>query len=181
MKKLVALILVGTFVVAACGSSSPAGATPTGNGTAATQPAATNAAATQGGGVTTNECGDGTWQRNQTKTFCGSAKATVKVGDKTYTLNSGQCAYDAKYGFAINAGTMIVGGADASNSGFTYFGLVQQPGEKAMATGIMGGATFVITDGSGTDKVTIAADHKTGSATGTALLTPDAISATFSC
>jgi hypothetical protein len=199
MKKFTAVVLVAVFAVAACassGSGSPA-ATPTGNGSAATTSTATNsvatgsttastattaAAPTQGAGTNTGAgCGDGTWQGKKTKTFCGTAKATIKVGGTTYTIPSGQCVYDASYGFAINTGTMIVGSSDLGNGSFMYFGVVQQPGGKAMATGTMGGVTFVITDGSGSDKVTIAADHQSGSATGTALLTPDAISASFTC
>jgi len=58
--------------------------------------------------------------------FCGPAKATVKVGGKTYALSGGSCTKTSKY-VNINVGTLVLSGPRKK---YSYFGLLagQYPG-----------------------------------------------------
>ena len=60
--------------------------------------------------------------------FCGPAKATVKVGGKTYSFSAGTCATTSKY-FYLNIGTEIFGVAKQKQP---YFGVLagQYPGSN---------------------------------------------------
>ena len=183
MRRILGLSLVLVVFAAACGSSG--GTSPTGTKGADSQATATATVADAGNGSTgannngTN-CGSGKYLTYTTTTFCGSAKATVKVGSNTYELTQGVCVEEASVGWAISVGTTVIGAADLSADAPLYFGVVQQPNEKAMATGLLGGKGFVVSDGSGSDKVTIAADKKSGSVNGTDF-DGNAIVASFTC
>ncbi|HEX7592381.1 MAG TPA: hypothetical protein VF375_10565 [Candidatus Limnocylindrales bacterium] len=178
MRRFIALVLIGTVALAACGSA--AKSTEPG---AASAPASSQAAA---GAPVSGDCPasgytEGTYAGKTTHVNCGTAKATVKIGATVYEISGGQCAYDPSVGFAVNTGTNVIGTSDIAADGPQYFGVVLQPGSKGMAVGIVHGVSFVITDGSGTDTVIVAADRKSGSVTGTATTTDDTISATFTC
>lgn len=62
------------------------------------------------------------------RTFCGTARATVKVNGKTFTFTGGQCDLYPK-GLVVNIGTVILGGAKKK----AYFGVLlgRNPGTGA--------------------------------------------------
>jgi hypothetical protein len=178
MRRFIALVLIGTVALAACGSA--AKSTEPG---AASAPASSQAAA---GAPVSGDCPasgytEGTYAGNATRVFCGTAKATVKVGGTTYEISGGQCNYDPSAGFAVTIGTVVINGDNTAADGPQSFVVLLLPGSKGRASGIVHGVYFVITDGTGTNTVTVAADHKSGSATGTATTTDDTVSATFTC
>jgi hypothetical protein len=53
------------------------------------------------------------------RTFCGTAKATVKVNGSLYVFTKGQCDVYPKY-LVVNIGTVVVGSAKKK----AYFGLL---------------------------------------------------------
>jgi hypothetical protein len=53
------------------------------------------------------------------RTFCGTAKATVKVNGRSYAFTNGQCDIYPKY-LVVNIGTVVVGSAKRK----AYFGLL---------------------------------------------------------
>ena len=79
--------------------------------------------------------------------FCGPAKATAKVGGKSYTFSSGTCVRTSKY-FYVNLGTEVLTGPKGTTS---YFGLLvgaypgANPGTKAAPKdGTYGGGLVTI-------------------------------------
>ncbi|HEX4680431.1 MAG TPA: hypothetical protein VH210_14625 [Gaiellaceae bacterium] len=56
----------------------------------------------------------------QARVFCGSAKATVKIGGKTFSFKGGSCERTSKY-LAINVGTVVLGNTTKKKP--DYFGL----------------------------------------------------------
>lgn len=172
MRRILGLSLVLVVFAAACGSSG-GGTSPTG-----TQGAGSQATQTAGNNSGT-KCGSGTYLTYATTTFCGSAKGTVKVDSKTYELTQGVCFDDASAGVGVSLGTTVVGGANLAADAPLYFGVIQQPGQKAMATGLLGGEGILVTDGDGAT-ITFAADKKSGTVNGTDL-SGKVIVASFTC
>lgn len=56
----------------------------------------------------------------QARVFCGSAKATVKIGGRTLSFKGGSCERTSKY-VAINIGTVVLGTTTKRKP--DYFGL----------------------------------------------------------
>lgn len=56
----------------------------------------------------------------QARTFCGPAKATLKLGGKTYTFAGGQCERGPAY-LTVNIGTVVLG--TTSKPKPEYFGM----------------------------------------------------------
>lgn len=110
--------------------------------------------------------------------FCrpGTANTTVKIGTTTYQFKAGQCAYDASVGFAMNAGMSVDDMANIPADGPQYIGVVQLLGSKPSATGRMGGRGFVVSA-----DVVVAADRKSGSASGVDAMDNDLFTTTFTC
>ncbi len=178
MRRILGLSLVLVVFAAACGSSGASTAPTTADGSPS---GATQTAADTGNGSNNGTgCGSGKYLTYTTTTFCGSAKASVKVDSTTFELTQGMCVDDPSIGFAVSVGTTVIGGANLPTDAPNYFGVVQQPGEQAMATGLLGGQGFVVMDGGGSGTVKIAADKKSGSVSGTDLGGKTVV-ATFTC
>ena len=79
------------------------------------------------------------------------------------------CFDDPTPGVGASIGTTVIGGSNLPADAPNYFGVIQQPGQKAMATGLLGGQGFIVMDGSGSDTVTFAAEKKSGTVNGTDL------------
>ena len=184
-RPMLTAVLLSLFFIAfaACGGGDEEGtATPTGAG--ATQTAATAT------GATATEAAAGT---PTAPSFSGGATATVTVGDQTFTFENGQCdvASDETW-LAVNIGQI---------RGAEYFGLVvgANPSAPQGARPVSGGGVF--TDGEVTvtvqqggssflmgglaaapeaNKVTLAADLKSGEFEGTTL-DGQPISGSFQC
>jgi hypothetical protein len=127
--------------------------------------------------------------------FCGPAKATVKLGSKTYQFTSGMCAKTSKY-FYLNLGTEVLTGPKGTTS---YFGLLvgaypgANPGTKASPKDgtYSGGLVTVrwkgkdaILNGAGDPnvKITLKKGRTAGTFTGTTFLSPKVkVTGTFSC
>jgi hypothetical protein len=184
MRRFIALVLVGAFAVSACGSSASSQAISGSNATAPGSTQAADATATQaaatGGTVAGGSCPasgytEGTYAGKVTHVFCGTAKATVIIDSITYKF-TGECVYDASAGFALSAGTSVLGMDNLPADGPQFFDVVQLPGSSPMATGFMGGHSFVVSA-----DVTVAADRKSGSASGVDATDNDLFTATFTC
>lgn len=179
MRRLTALIVMGVFAAAACSSSS-GNSSPKANGTGST---ATQAAA-QSQANTNADCGagstTGTYKGKTTEIFCGPAAATVKIGTTTYTITGGDCLYDSTVGFGVNIGTSVLDVSDVPADGPQFFSVIALPGSSAVAMGFMGGHAFSVEDGSDSATVNVAADHQSGSASGSTTA-GEAFTATFTC
>jgi hypothetical protein len=90
------------LIVSACGGSSA-----TSGVTGQTQPARQS----QTTGPYSLACG-GTETPVSGFVWCGTARATVKYGDKTYGLPSGLCQPDTALGFIANFGAILSGSQD---------------------------------------------------------------------
>ena len=197
MRRSLGLVLVVSVVIAACGSggSTPSSGSGTSSGpsqagTAATQ-AATKAPAdgassaptqamtpTQAPmqtGDTGDSCGLGTYLTYDTRTFCGPAKATVKLGTDTYELTQGECMEDSTLGFVVNLGTTVIGGQDLPKDAPLYFAIVIND-DGATATGLLGGSGFAVIEAA----VELGADRQSGTVTGTDI-EGRALEVSFSC
>jgi hypothetical protein len=182
MRRFIALVLVCAFAVSACGSS----ASQATSGSNATAPGSTQAAAgqatatTAAGAPVSGDCPavgytEGTYAGKVTHVFCGTAKATVIIDSITYKF-TGECVYDASAGFALSTGTSVLGMDNLPADGPQFFDVVQLPGSSPMATGFMGGHSFVVSA-----DVVVAADRKSGSASGVDATDNDLFTATFTC
>ncbi len=102
MRRSSGFLLAAILVVSACGGSSG-----TGGLTGQTQPAGES----QATGPYNLDCG-----RTETPAtgfvWCGTARASVKYGDKTYELPSGECQPDSALGFIANFGAILTGAQD---------------------------------------------------------------------
>jgi hypothetical protein len=180
MRKTVYLILVSAFIVAGCGSTTSTATSAPGTGTDA--PSVSQAAG-QSIAIAGDGCSTGTYKTFKTTTYCGPAKATITIAGTAYQLSGGKCLYDPSVGFAVTIGTTVTGTADIAADGPQSLFVSSLPGAGggAMVAGFVHGASFTITDGDGADTVTIAADHKSGTATGAVISTDDVVTVTFSC
>jgi hypothetical protein len=127
--------------------------------------------------------------------FCGPAKATAKVGGKSYSFSGGSCTRTSKY-FNINIGTLVLSGPKKK---YSYFAILvgaypgSLPGAKAAGKDgtYAGGLVSVIWQGKAhtlngagdkTVKVTLKKGRTAGSFSGKEFFPPyTAISGTFSC
>jgi predicted RNA-binding protein with TRAM domain len=189
VRRFSALVLISVLALAACSSSSGSAAPKaTGTGSTATQaagdPGTTANAATEAPAVDSGECigtsQAGTWDGKTTATYCGNASASITIGGTKFEIKGGQCVYAESVGFAVNLGTSVTGVGEVPAGGPQYLGVVDTSGTGAMATGFVGGYTILVSDGSSGDSVKIAADHKSGSISGSTL-TGETLTATFTC
>jgi len=127
--------------------------------------------------------------------FCGPAKATAKVGSKTYKFSKGTCVRKSKY-FYVNLGTEVLNGPKKR---YSYLGVLvgaypgALPGAKAASKdGTYGGALVTIRwqgkdyilNGAGdkTVKVTLKNGRTAGSFSGTTFIEPHLkVTGSFSC
>jgi len=124
-----------------------------------------------------------------TPTFPGPATASVTVGEKTFTFKDGRCDKGPDDAWlAVNIGQA---------GGDEYFGLVvgNPAGEEGLRPakgggvftdgeivlgGTQGGSSFTMAGAEG-DKVTVAADLKSGEFEGTTIIGKQPISGSFKC
>jgi len=127
--------------------------------------------------------------------FCGPAKATAKVGGKSYTFTSGSCVRTSRYLY-LNLGTEVLSGPRGS---YSYFGLLvgaypgANPGTKAAPKdGTYGGGLVTvrwkgkdsILNGAGdkTVKITLEKGRTRGTFSGTTFIEPRVkVAGSFSC
>jgi hypothetical protein len=127
-------------------------------------------------------------------TFCGPAKATVKVGGKTYSFQGGSCTKTSKY-VNVNIGTVLYGAAKQKQP---YFAVLignypgANPGTRAAPKdGTYGGGLVVVRyqgkswDLNGFDKdvkVTLKKNRSAGTFTGSTHFAPRIkVTGSFSC
>jgi hypothetical protein len=154
-------------------------------------------AATAAAAPTRTACTAGPFSKNGASgvAFCGPAKATAKVGGKTYAFTSGTCASTSKY-VSLNLGTEVLTGPKGS---YSYFGLLvgaypgANPGTKAAAKdGSYGGGLATlrwkgkdfILNGAGdkTVKITLKNGRTAGTFSGTTFIPPHVkITGSFTC
>ncbi|MCU1458818.1 MAG: hypothetical protein JWL73_2910 [Actinomycetia bacterium] len=202
------------LVVAACsgGSSSKDASgrrtttTTAGNGTSATtagpgsttagDPSATTTTAAQ---AVKCKAGLGSLGGVQTRTFCGSATATVTVGTTPLFFHGGRCDTGPGY-LTVNIGTVALGALADPAQKPTYFGLVagdlsKAPGSAAAADPknppITGDGAYpgqpIVTGNQGANAIvlktvalTLSAGQKKGTFSGTAL-DGQAVTGSFAC
>ncbi len=127
--------------------------------------------------------------------FCGPAKATVKLGSKTYRFSNGTCARTATY-FYLNLGTEVLTGPKGS---YSYFGLDvgAYPGANAGTRAARKDGTYSgglvtvrwkgkdsILNGAGDPnvKITLEKSRTAGTFSGTTFISPKVkVTGTFSC
>ncbi len=127
--------------------------------------------------------------------FCGPAKATAKVGGKTYAFTGGTCGRKARYLY-LNLGTEVLSGPKGTSS---YFGLLvgaypgANPGTKASPKDgtYTGGLVTVrwkgkdsILNGAGDPnvKITLKKGRTAGTFSGTTFIPPKVkVTGSFSC
>ena len=70
----------------------------------------------------------------QKRTFCGSAKAVVKVGGKTFTLAQGECTKTSKY-LTVNIGSLYIGQTTKPKPDYLGLDVGQIPGSTSPPAG----------------------------------------------
>ena len=138
--------------------------------------------------------GQSTIDGNSAMTFCGPAKATVRVNGKTYALKGGSCLKTGKY-VNVNIGTVVLG---AKSQKPPYFSIVvgAYPGANAGTPsapkdGTYGGGLVVVRvkgkswDLNGFDKdvkITLKKNRTAGTFTGSTHFSPRTrVTGSFSC
>jgi hypothetical protein len=125
--------------------------------------------------------------------FCGPAKATAKVGGRTYTFSNGACIRTPKY-VNVNIGTEVLSGPKQK---YSYFGLLVGEGTTANAKPASKDGTYsgglVTIRWKGKDyalvgtadksvKVTLKKGRKAGTFSGTTFLAPHLkVTGSFTC
>jgi hypothetical protein len=110
------------------------------------------------------------------RTFCGPAKATVKIGAATVAYKQGTCSRSS-VGFTINVGTVVLGNAKTKPE---YFGITVQakPGAHAnSAVAVVHANKSYAVLGT----VTLAAGLKSGTFSGKVFGGPTKIVGSFHC
>jgi hypothetical protein len=110
------------------------------------------------------------------RTFCGPAKATVKIGGTSVAYKQGACSRSS-FGFTINIGTVVIGTAKKKPE---YFGITVPAkagahGNSAVAV-VHANKSYAVL---GT--VTLAAGLKSGTFSGKVFGSPTKIAGSFSC
>jgi hypothetical protein len=110
------------------------------------------------------------------RTFCGPAKATVKLGSTSVAYKQGSCSRSAA-GFTINIGTVVLGNLKKKPE---YFGITVKATAGAHANSgvavVHAGKSYAVL---GT--VTLKAGLKSGTFSGKVFGSPTKIAGTFSC
>jgi hypothetical protein len=110
------------------------------------------------------------------RTFCGPAKATVRINGQTVSYKGGQCTKSLA-GFSINIGTVVLGALKQKPE---YLGITV----KATAGAHTDGAVAVNHAGKGLavlGTVTLKAGLKAGTFTGKVFGAPTRVSGSFTC
>jgi hypothetical protein len=110
------------------------------------------------------------------RTFCGPAKASVKLGASTASYRGGSCS-TSSFGWTINIGTVVLGNAKKKPE---YFGITV----KAKAGAQTNSAVAVVHSTKSyavLGTVTLKAGLKSGSFSGKVFGSPTKISGSFSC
>jgi hypothetical protein len=128
-------------------------------------------------------------------TFSGSATASVIVGDQSFTFTNGKCDIapdntwlavnigqaggdDEYFGLLVGANPSAPGGARPISGGGVFTdGEIALTVEKGGSSFLMGGTSAAAAG----NKVTLAADLKSGEFEGTTLLEGEPISGSFKC
>jgi hypothetical protein len=128
----------------------------------------------------------------QEKVFCGKAKATVKVGGKSFTISKGACIATPKY-LTVNIGTLVLGHTTKPKA--DYFGLdvgrlpktnTPTAGKDGTYTKTIflavnhGGVRYVVDTDFASGSVTLSGGRTRGTATGTTI-TGQVLTASFHC
>jgi hypothetical protein len=110
------------------------------------------------------------------RTFCGPAKATVKLGGASVAYKQGSCSRSAA-GFTINIGTIVIGNGKNKPE---YFGITVKATAGAHAYSgvavVHAGKSYAVL---GT--VTLKAGLKSGTFSGKVFGSPTKIAGSFSC
>ena len=110
------------------------------------------------------------------RTFCGPAKATVKIGTATVAYSGGACSKSAA-GFTINIGTVVLGNLKKKPE---YFGITVKATAGAHANSsvavVHASKSYAVL---GT--VTLKPGLKAGSFSGKAFGSPTKVTGSFSC
>ena len=126
------------------------------------------------------------------RTFCGPAKATIKVGSKSFTIVQGTCTATSAY-LSVNIGTVVPGRTTKNKP--NYFGLDvgRVPGTNSPPAGsdgtytkgvilsaVYGGQSFAVDSDMSSTKALLSGGRKRGTVTGTTL-TGQKLTASFHC
>jgi hypothetical protein len=126
----------------------------------------------------------------QARVFCGPAKATVKVGGKTFSFTGGSCERTSKY-LAISIGTVVLGTTTKKKP--DYFGLDvgAYPGSTVKSAAKdgsnTGGVIAVVHAGKAyllrgdTAKITLSGGRTRGTFSADGLLGSSGATGSFSC
>jgi hypothetical protein len=111
------------------------------------------------------------------RTFCGPAKAKVKLGSSTASYAGGECS-KSSFGWTINIGTVVIGNAKKKPE---YFGITTTKASagahaKSTVAIVHSGKTYAVI---GT--VTLKAGLKSGTFSGKVFGSPTKITGSFSC
>jgi hypothetical protein len=113
--------------------------------------------------------------------FCGTARATAKVGPRRFAFAGGTCATSGPY-FTVNIGTLVVNAvANAKPGPSSYFGLTLTPATsgthlKQTLVWTSGGKRYSVLNNS----VTLKEGLRSGSFSGLSL-TGQKVTGTFTC
>jgi hypothetical protein len=113
--------------------------------------------------------------------FCGTAKATAKVGTRTFRFSGGTCATSGAY-FTVNIGTLLIHRVAGAKPGpSAYFGVTITPPTtgthlKQSLTWTSGGKAYSVLG----NQVTLAAGRTHGRFSGRSL-GGQKVTGTFSC
>jgi hypothetical protein len=113
--------------------------------------------------------------------FCGTAKASAKLGAKTFRFAGGTCATSGPY-FTINIGTLITNTVAGAKPGpATYFGVTLTPPSKGThvkqaLSWTSGGKSYPVLQ----NQITLKAGLKSGTFTGKSLAGAK-VTGSFSC
>ena len=110
------------------------------------------------------------------RTFCGPAKATVKLGSATVSYHGGACS-KSSFGWTLNIGTVVLGNAKNKPE---YFGITAKSSPGAQSnTGVAVVHSHKSYAVIGT--VTLKAGLKSGTFSGKVFGSPTKITGSFSC
>lgn len=111
------------------------------------------------------------------RTFCGPAKATLRINGRTVVYKGGQCS-KSFVGFEVNIGTVVIGNLKKKPE---YFGLVAKPkagtsGDGTLAVNHAGKGAAVLKA-----TITLKPGLKSGTFSGKVFGEPTPITGSFTC
>jgi hypothetical protein len=111
------------------------------------------------------------------RTFCGPAKATVKLGSSTVKYAGGECS-KSSFGWTINIGTVVLGNLKKKPE---YFGITVTPAKAGSHARSGPAIVHSSTSYAVLGTVTLKAGLKSGTFSGKAFGSPQKISGSFTC